>query len=332
MALLQPTLEDAGLASCDLVIEAVVEDLAVKQKVFADLARRVAPTAILVSNTSSLSIDAIGQLAGHRDRVAGMHFFNPVDKMPLVEVVRGRHTSDSTARAVADFARRLGKTPVVVRDGPGFLVNRLLAFYSAEAMWLLDEGHRVEDVDQAMLDWGMPMGPLRLGDEVGLDVSIKVGHILHEAFGDRLVFPAWVDRLADGGRLGVKAGKGIYRYQGTKQLGVDSEVYSALGRSPSVASPALPALAERMVLPMVNEAARCLAEGVVDGPGALDLAMVFGTGFPPFRGGLCWWADQQGLPTLVERLEGLAASHGARLAPNEPLRVLAARGGFHVPG
>ncbi|MCB1007968.1 MAG: enoyl-CoA hydratase/isomerase family protein [Acidobacteria bacterium] len=328
MALLQPTLEDAGVEACDLVIEAVVENLAVKQKVFADLSRRVSDRAILATNTSSLSIDAIGQLAVHRERVVGMHFFNPVDKMPLVEVVAGRHTSPETAAAIAAFARRLGKTPVVVRDGPGFLVNRLLAFYSAEAMWLLDEGFRIEDIDRAMLDWGMPMGPLRLGDEVGLDVSAKVGHILHEAFGDRLAFPEWIDRLPEEGRLGVKSGLGIYRYDGKKQLGPDPAVYARLGVEPRHRDPDLAALAERMVLPMVNEAARCLEEGIVGSPGELDLAMVFGTGFPPFRGGLCRWADAEGLATLVGRLERYAEAVGARFAPSDALRRFAAQGGF----
>jgi len=328
MGLLQPTLEDSGLEACDFVIEAVVENLAVKQKVFADLSRRVSERAILATNTSSLSIDAIGQLTVHRERVVGMHFFNPVDKMPLIEVVTGRHTSSDTAAAVAAFARRLGKTPVVVRDGPGFLVNRLLAFYSAEAMWLLDEGFRIDDVDRAMLDWGMPMGPLRLADEVGLDVSAKVGHILHEAFGARLPFPGWIDKLPEAGRLGLKSGLGIYRYAGRKQLGPDETVYGLLGLTPRHRDPDLAALAERMVLPMVNEAARCLEEGIVGSPGELDLAMVFGTGFPPFRGGLCRWADGEGLPRLVERLERYAEAVGSRFAPSDALRRFAGQGGF----
>jgi 3-hydroxyacyl-CoA dehydrogenase/enoyl-CoA hydratase/3-hydroxybutyryl-CoA epimerase len=260
MALLQPTLEDAGIEASDFVVEAVVENLAVKQKIFADLARRLPETAILASNTSSLSIDAIGQLAGNRERVVGMHFFNPVDRMPLVEVVVGPRTARETARTVSAFARRLGKTPVVVRDGPGFLVNRLLAFYSAEAMWLLDEGYRIEDVDRAMLEWGMPMGPLRLADEVGLDVSAKVGHILHAAFGERLPFPAWIDQLAQEGRLGVKTGLGVYRYEGKKQLGPDPAIYAILGLTPRQRDVDLRRLAERMVVALVKEAARGLED------------------------------------------------------------------------
>jgi 3-hydroxyacyl-CoA dehydrogenase/enoyl-CoA hydratase/3-hydroxybutyryl-CoA epimerase len=328
MNLLQPTLQDEGLETADFVLEAIVENLAVKQQVFADLARRLPSTAILASNTSSLSIDEIGKLATHRQRIVGMHFFNPVDRMPLVEVVAGTVTSRDTTRAVAALARRLGKTPVVVRDGPGFLVNRLLAFYSAEAMWLLHHGHRAESIDRAMLEWGMPMGPMRLADEVGLDVSAKVGQILHAAFPDRLRFPDWVDRIAaEPGRLGVKTGLGIYRYDGRREKEVDPAIYAVLGITPL--SDLAPPEAARMVLPMVNEAARCLEEGIVDGPGSLDLAMVLGIGFPPFRGGLCRWADGEGLGAIVAELERLSASAGDRLAPSPALRRFAERGGFY---
>jgi len=330
MTLLQPTLEDAGLAACDFVVEAVVENVDVKQKVFAELDRRLSASAILASNTSSLSIDAIGKPTAHRGRVVGMHFFNPVDRMPLVEVVVGTHTSAATASAVAAFARRLGKTPVIVRECPGFLVNRLLMFYSAEALWLLEAGHRIDDLDRAMVEWGMPMGPMRLADEVGLDVAAKVGHIMTEAFPDRLQFPEWFDRLPESGRLGLKNGRGIYRYQGRKAKEVDPAVYREIGVQPTVREPDLEALAERMVLPMVNEAARCLDEGIVDGPGPLDLAMIFGTGFPPFRGGLCRWADGIGLEKVVERLERLAGGVAPRLAPSEALRRFAAAGGFYA--
>ncbi len=328
MALLQPTLAEAALANADFVVEAVVENLAVKQQLFADLSLLLAPAAVLATNTSSLSVEEIGRRAAHRDRVVGMHFFNPVDKMPLVEVIAGGSSAPEAVDAASGFARRLGKTPVVVRDGPGFLVNRLLAFYSAEAMWLLEEGHRVEAIDRAMVDWGMPMGPLRLADEVGLDVSAKVGQILHEAFPERLLFPAWIARIAeDRQRLGVKSGKGIYRYKDGREREADPAIYAVLGLAPQ-AAPALPA-PERMILPMINEAARCLQERVVGGPGSLDLALVLGTGFPPFRGGLCRWADSEGLDALVRRLEAMATTLGSRHTPSEALRVYAARGGFY---
>jgi 3-hydroxyacyl-CoA dehydrogenase/enoyl-CoA hydratase/3-hydroxybutyryl-CoA epimerase len=327
---IQPTLEDAGLAPCDLIIEAVVEDLGVKQRLFADLARRVSDRTILATNTSSLSIDAIGQLTPHRERVVGMHFFNPVEKMPLVEVVASKHTSRLVVRTTAALARKLGKTPVEVRDAPGFLVNRLLAFYSAEAMWLLEEGYSVEAIDGAMTSWGMPMGPLRLADEVGLDVSQKVAKILGEAFKDRLEFPRWVERLPEPTALGVKSGLGFYRYRGRRSEGVNRNLLARIGWRPRTGPVDRELLVDRMLLPMVNEAARCLEERVVSDPGMLDLAMVLGTGFPPFRGGLCRWTDERGLGRIVALLEEWSRTIAPRLAPSAALRRLAEEGGFVV--
>ena len=189
MARIRPTLDYSGFRSVDLVIEAVVEKLEVKQAVFAEVAAQVGEETVLASNTSSLSIEKIGRDTPHRERVVGMHFFNPVHKMPLVEVIVGESTAPWAANTVFELARRLGKTPVVVQDGPGFLVNRLLVFTLAEALWLLDEGYRIDDLDRIMKGWGMPMGPIALTDEVGIDVAVKVAHILHDAFGERLPLP-----------------------------------------------------------------------------------------------------------------------------------------------
>jgi 3-hydroxyacyl-CoA dehydrogenase/enoyl-CoA hydratase/3-hydroxybutyryl-CoA epimerase len=330
MALLQPTLEYTGFAACDLVIEAIIEKLEVKQDVFAELAKHVPETAVLASNTSSLSIEKIGARTPHPERVVGMHFFNPVHKMPLVEVIAPAGAAPWAVNTVFDLTRKLGKTPVLVKDAPGFLVNRLLSFYSAEALWLLDEGYRIEDLDRAMTDWGMPVGPMVLTDEVGIDVSTKVAHILHEAFGDRLVFPAWLDRVPDSGRLGTKNGKGFYRYEGKDRKEPDPAVYSLLGLQPRVSDPDPGRIADRMVLPMVNEAARCLEEGVVRSAADLDLSLIFGTGFPPFRGGLCRWADQEGLGQMIATLERLASTVGDRFEPSEALGRTAEAGGFYA--
>jgi 3-hydroxyacyl-CoA dehydrogenase/enoyl-CoA hydratase/3-hydroxybutyryl-CoA epimerase len=330
LALVRPTLAYRGFARADLVIEAVVESLPVKQQVFAEVAAQVPPGAILASNTSSLPIDSIGGATPGRERVVGMHFFNPVDKMPLVEVVVGQATGEEAVATVWDFARRLGKTPVVVKSSPGFLVNRLLAFYSVEALWLLDEGHSIADIDRAMRDWGMPMGPLELTDEVGIDVAHKVAHILAEAFSDRLALPPWLDRVSGAGRLGAKSRSGFYRYDGRQRTEPDPEVYRLLDLAPRIENPDPLLLAERMVLPMVNEAARCLAEGVVRDAASLDLAMILGTGFPPFRGGLCRWADGQGIGSLVEALERFASTAGERHRPGEALTEVAAAGGFYA--
>ncbi len=328
LALVRPTLDYSGFAGVDYVIEAVVEKLEVKQKVFAELAQRVADDAILASNTSSLSIDLIGRDTPHPERVVGMHFFNPVHKMPLVEVISGQRTSDSTAATVAAFCRGLGKTPVVVKDGPGFLVNRLLMVSMAEALWLLDEGHTIDEIDRVMQEWGMPMGPMTVTDEVGIDVAVHVAHIIAEAFGDRVELPDWLDGLTADGRLGAKAGKGLYRYADGKRQGVDPAVYEIIGSRPGAETDA-EAVADRLVLPMVNEAARCLEEGVVADAGALDLAMIMGSGFPPFRGGLLRWADAQGLARVVETLERLRGQVAARFAPSAALRRRAESGGFY---
>jgi 3-hydroxyacyl-CoA dehydrogenase/enoyl-CoA hydratase/3-hydroxybutyryl-CoA epimerase len=228
------------------------------------------------------------------------------------------------------FTRKLGKTPILVKDTPGFLVNRLLMFYSTEALWLLDEGYRMEDLDRAMTDWGMPVGPITLQDEVGIDVATKVAHILCDAFGDRLPVPAWLDKVPQSGRLGTKNGKGFYLYEDKERKGPDPGVYALLGLHPEVENPDPGAIADRMVLPMVNEAARCLEEEVVKSASDLDLSLIFGTGFPPFRGGLCRWADQEGLGQVLVTLERLESAVSDRFRPSDALRATAEAGGFYA--
>jgi 3-hydroxyacyl-CoA dehydrogenase/enoyl-CoA hydratase/3-hydroxybutyryl-CoA epimerase len=330
MALLHPTLDFSGFARADIVVEAVVERMDVKQQVFAETERHVPEDCVLASNTSSLSIQGIGAQTRRPERVVGMHFFNPVHKMPLVEVIAAESSAPWAVNTVFDYTRKLGKTPVLVKDSPGFLVNRLLMFYSSEAMWLLDEGYRIEDLDRAMTDWGMPVGPMVLSDEVGIDVANKVAHILLEAFGDRMAIPAWLDRLPEAKRLGVKTQSGFYRYEGRERKEPDPAVYALLGLTPKVENPDPGLIADRMVLPMVNEAARCLEEQVVRSAAELDLALIFGTGFPPFRGGLCRWADQEGLDRIVATLERLESAVGERFRPAEELRRTAEAGGFYA--
>jgi 3-hydroxyacyl-CoA dehydrogenase/enoyl-CoA hydratase/3-hydroxybutyryl-CoA epimerase len=264
-----------------------------------------------------------------------MHFFNPVHKMPLVEVIAGPRTSPEALATVLAFTQRLGKVPVRVKEGPGFLVNRLLGFYSIEALWLLDEGYRIEDIDRAMLDWGMPVGPIALGDEVGIDVANEVAHTLHGAFGDRLPLPPWIDKTtgdatAGAGRLGAKSGAGFYRYDGRERKGPDPEIYRLLGLEPRIAEPDARFLVERAVLRMVDEAARCLDEGLIAGAGQVDLAMIMGTGFPPFRGGVCRWADSYGVARAVATLERFAGAVGPRFEPGAALRQTAEAGGFYA--
>jgi 3-hydroxyacyl-CoA dehydrogenase/enoyl-CoA hydratase/3-hydroxybutyryl-CoA epimerase len=330
MALVRPTLVYEGMRACDLLVEAVVESLAVKQSVMAEAAAALPEDAILASNTSSLSIDTIAARTQHPERVVGMHFFNPVHRMPLVEVVVGDGTSADAVETVAAMARRLGKTPVRVANRPGFLVNRLLGFYMAEALWLLHEGQKIEEIDRTMVAWGMPMGPVALIDEVGIDVAVKVARILADAFPGRLPLPPWADELAEPDRLGAKTRKGLYKYEEDRRTVPDPAVYAVIpdGGRGSAADPSR--LVDRMVLRMVDEAARCLAEGVVGSPDELDLAMILGTGFPPFRGGLCRWADQQGLGRLVVELERLTAAVGERFEPSPALREAASAGSFQA--
>ena len=329
MALLRPTLVYHGLGACELMIEAVVESVEVKQAVFAEAAAELPQDAVLASNTSSLSVEAIGAKTPNPERVVGMHFFNPVHVMPLVEVVVAPQTSADAVETVAAFARRLGKTPVRVANKPGFLVNRLLGFYMAEALWLLHEGQRIEEIDRTMVAWGMPMGPVALIDEVGIDVAVKVAHILADAFPGRLPLPPWGDQLPAPDRLGAKTQKGLYKYDQGRRTEPDPHAYAVIpdGGRGGAADPSR--LVDRMLLRMVDEAARCLKEEVVGSAAELDLAMVLGTGFPPFRGGLCRWADQQGVGRLVAELERLATAVGERFDPSPALREAASAGGFH---
>jgi 3-hydroxyacyl-CoA dehydrogenase/enoyl-CoA hydratase/3-hydroxybutyryl-CoA epimerase len=329
MNLLRPTLDYQGFDAVDFVVEAIVERLDVKQKVFAELAGIVPEHSILASNTSSLSIEAIGRDVPNPGRVIGMHFFNPVDKMPLVEVIVSPQTKAEVADAVVALCVRLGKTPIVVKDGPGFLVNRLLMFSMAEALSLLSEGISIPALDRTMKDWGMPMGPVTLTDEVGLDVATHVAGILGDAFGDRLRLPQWLGRMVEDGRLGAKVGRGFYRYDGRKRLDVDPTVYPLLGLTPSNDDPDPLEVAHRIVLPMLNEAAICLAEGVVGHAADLDLAMIMGTGFPPFRGGLCRWADDEGVERLQARMADLATRIDPRFAPSAAFQAVVETGGFY---
>ena len=315
MALLSGTLDTSGFARCEVTIEAVVEKLGVKRAVLKEWEAAVPREAIFASNTSTLPIGEIAAGALVAERVVGMHFFNPVSRMPLVEVIRGPLSSDVTVATVFALAKRLGKTPVVVKDSPGFLVNRILAPYLSEAVRLVKDGCRIEEVDRVLTDFGMPVGPLALLDDIGLDVAVKAGEVLQAAFPDRMK-AAGDEALAAAGRLGRKSGGGFYDYQGGKRLGASNRAYAILGIEPAKVSP-IPGgeIEARLVLLMVNEAALCLSEDVVSAPAKLDLAMLFGTGFPPFRGGVLRYADTLGPARVVSALEDLASRRGTRFQP-----------------
>jgi 3-hydroxyacyl-CoA dehydrogenase/enoyl-CoA hydratase/3-hydroxybutyryl-CoA epimerase len=325
MARIQPTLELNGTGRADVAMEAVVEDLEIKRRVFAELDVRLPEHAMLATNTSSLSVDAMAQGLTHAQRVCGFHFFNPVHRMPLVEIVRGKLTSDATLVTAVALARRMGKTPVVVADSPGLVVNRILMPYLSEGR-MLEEGYPLAEIDAAMREFGMPMGPFEVLDEVGLDVANKVGGVLSHAFPDRMAPSTSLEKLLAAKRLGRKNGLGFYRHAGRKRR-PDPAVAGLLGLPRSSRAADRDALAERMVLAMINEASRCLEEKVVADAGAIDVAMIFGAGFPPFRGGVLRYADTFGLARAEKRLIALRAEKGERFAPSALLSRLAAESG-----
>jgi 3-hydroxyacyl-CoA dehydrogenase/enoyl-CoA hydratase/3-hydroxybutyryl-CoA epimerase len=329
---ISPTLDYTGFGRTDLVVEAVVERLDLKKAVLREAESHLGEDAVLASNTSTLSITEMQHALEVPERFCGMHFFNPVDRMPLVEIVRGAATSDETIATIVALTRRLKKTPVLVNDSPGFLVNRLLAPYLNEAGWLLTEGASIEAVDRALVEFGMPMGPFRLLDEVGLDISRNASAILYEAFGDRMQPAPALLRLGETNRLGRKGGSGFYRYQDGKERGVDDSIYEEIMDTiPAQRAPIAPeSIRDRAVLAMINEAARALEDEVVASAGELDLAMITGTGFPPFRGGLLRYADTIGTPVLLEKLLGLEQEYGVRFQPAPLLSELAVSGrGFY---
>ncbi len=275
-----PTAEKISLKKCDLIIEAAVEELSIKKKIFADLAARSRPDTILATNTSALPIHELASSISHPERLVGLHFFNPVHRMQLVEVVRVDQTSDETLATVVDYVRKIGKVPIVVRDSPGFLVNRILMPYLVQAAAMFEQGGDPEEIDNAMLDFGMPMGPLRLLDEVGLDVALHVARTLAAAFPERMAIPKVVERLVEQGHTGRKGGSGFYVYDNASHA-VNAQVIAFQTGTESTPDDVQKILANLMA----KEAELCLKEGIAASADDIDLAMILGTGYPPFRGG-----------------------------------------------
>ena len=306
---IRPVLDASGLAASDVVIEAVLEDLTIKKKLWAEVEKHVSKEALLLTNTSSLSVT--DQQAGlkHPGRLAGLHFFNPAPKMPLVEVVAGARSTKKSVQATAALAARWGKFPVVVADSPGFLVNRCLMPFMSAALHLLEGGQKLEHIDGALKNFGMPMGAIELADRVGLDICHHVGTHLSESFGTRMGMPEWFDKMVADGLLGSKSGRGFYLYEKERRKGVNEGLSSYLSGQEkrekefdanlSVSDQSDTnrsndqsrvmtddEIVNSTLIPMLIEALACLSEGVVDSAEHLDAAMVYGIGFPPFRGGL----------------------------------------------
>ena len=332
-----PTRDYSGFRAADLVIEAVYEDLDLKRHMLADVEAEGHPEAIFATNTSSLPIQAIAARARHPERVIGMHYFSPVHRMPLLEVVVTERTAAWVTATVVAFGKKQGKTVIVVHDGPGFYTSRILAPYLNEALYLLSEGVAIERIDRALVEHGFPVGPIALLDEIGIDVASKVAGTLLEAFGARLRPPDLTRKLLAAGRLGRKSSSGFYQYDEPSEANskqgkrpVDASVYATLGIQPNREVDAAE-IVERCLLSMVNEAARCLDEGILRNARDGDVGAIFGLGFPPYLGGPLRYADSAGAHALTTRLAHLQARHGERFEPAPGLKALAARGGkFHA--
>lgn len=299
------------LKDADIVIEAIVERLDVKQQVFAQFEQSVSDDAILASNTSSLRIEDIAKNLAHPERVVGVHFFNPVAKMPLVEVIHGAETAPDVVERAVGFVIRIGKLPLPCRSAPGFLVNRVLTPYLFEALRAHLDGHAKEEIDAAATAFGMPVGPIELADQVGLDVALHVAGIMRETLGTEP--PPMLEEMVANGQLGMKSGQGFYRYEDGKAVrerwsgDIDTN------------------LQDRLLLPLVNECVACLHEGIVDDADLIDAGVIFGTGFAPFRGGPLEYAKTRGTGDVVQALEALAVRHGPHFAPKPGWERLAER-------
>ncbi|HEY9723076.1 MAG TPA: 3-hydroxyacyl-CoA dehydrogenase NAD-binding domain-containing protein [Oscillatoriaceae cyanobacterium] len=322
------------LAGSELVIEAVFEKLSLKRQVLAETEAVLAPDAVFASNTSALPIHEIAAEAKHPERVLGMHYFSPVPKMPLLEIVVADKTADWALATAQAYGVAQGKTVIVVKDGPGFYTTRILAPFMNEAIQLLTAGAEIEQLDNALRDFGFPVGPVTLLDEVGIDVGMHVGRDLGQAFAARGMGASdALERMVEAGYLGRKNGKGFYRYEGKKGKGkqVNPEAYRFFGGPGRQEFDPLE-MRDRLVLVMVNEVAHCLGEGIVASPRDADIGAIMGLGFPPFRGGPCHYVDTVGIHAIVERLRELEARHGVRFAPAPLLlEMLEQEKGFYGP-
>ncbi len=320
-----------GFQDADVVIEAVFEDLSLKQGMVRDVEQIGKDDVIFASNTSSLPITKIAEASKHPETVIGMHYFSPVHKMPLLEIIVTDKTADWVTATCVDLGKRQGKHVIVVRDGVGFYTSRVLSPMMNEAAHLVAEGVPIEKLDGAMLDWGFPVGPIKLTDEVGIDVGAKVGKIMVDAFGERMTGPDSMQNLIDDKRLGRKNGRGFYLYGGKKK-GVDETVYDVLGVTPNNKSISAEDIAWRCALRFVDEACRCFGEGILRSARDGDVGAVFGLGFPPFRGGPFRFVDQVGPKEILGRLRELEKKHGPRFSPAPILEQIARTGQtFHGP-
>jgi 3-hydroxyacyl-CoA dehydrogenase/enoyl-CoA hydratase/3-hydroxybutyryl-CoA epimerase/enoyl-CoA isomerase len=332
LARIRPTLNYGDFGDVDFVIEAVVENPKVKKSVLSEVEKIVGKDTIIASNTSTISITSLAEGLERPGNFLGMHFFNPVHRMPLVEVIRGEKTTDQAVGTTVQYAQRLGKTPIVVNDCPGFLVNRVLFPYFAGFHLLLRDGADFTICDKALERFGWPMGPAYLLDVVGIDTAVHAAGVMAAGFPDRMKpdYRTATTVLFEAERYGQKNGKGYYVYEtdrkGRPRKTVDPSVYELLKDVTAERREFEPdEIVARCMIPMVNEVARCLEDGIVSTPAEADMALIYGLGFPPFRGGACRYADQFG----IERFVALCDRHaqlGAIYEPPQLLRDMAAQG------
>jgi 3-hydroxyacyl-CoA dehydrogenase/enoyl-CoA hydratase/3-hydroxybutyryl-CoA epimerase len=345
LSMITGSVEYTGFKGLDIVVEAVFEDLSLKQSMVAEVEANCHENTIFASNTSSLPIGNIAAKAERPENVIGLHYFSPVDKMPLAEIIPHEKTSDKTISTTVAFAKKQGKTPIVVKDKAGFYVNRILAPYMNEAAILLLSGEPIDKIDKALVKFGFPVGPMQLLDEVGIDVGAKIGPILQADLGERFAAPAAFDKLLADGRLGKKVKKGFYQYQkqtpvqkltntfkgikaGQKQ--VDESIYGLLNIQPA-GSLSATEISKRCTYMMLNEAARCVDEGIVRNARDGDIGAIFGIGFPPFLGGPLRYIDKVGAKSVVAQLSQWAEQHGERYAPCQALVTMAENDQVYYP-
>jgi 3-hydroxyacyl-CoA dehydrogenase/enoyl-CoA hydratase/3-hydroxybutyryl-CoA epimerase len=307
-ARLKPDLAGDGVATADVVIEAIVENADAKRALYARLEPQLAPGAVIATNTSSIRLEELAPALTDPGRLVGLHFFNPVAQMPLIEIVQGATTAAASMGTAIALARRLDKLPLPCRSAPGFLVNRVLSAYMQEAMLAGREGVPLATIDAAAVDFGMAMGPVELSDVVGLDICRHVGAIVSGALGRSAPDTRELDERIKAGKLGKKSGEGFYLWRDGKAV---KDIAGAAG---SVAPP--PDLQDRLMLALANEAVACLREGVVEDADKIDAGMIFGAGYPPFRGGPLKAARDRGVAECVRRLEELAGRYGPRFTPD----------------
>ncbi|MGJ8678863.1 fatty acid oxidation complex subunit alpha FadJ [Paraglaciecola sp.] len=326
LSLLTGTLDYSGLGNADVVIEAVFENLELKQKMVEEVENNCAQHTIFASNTSSIPISQIAEKAQRPEQVIGLHYFSPVDKMPLAEVIAHDKTSDQTISTTVELAKKQGKTPIVVKDGAGFYVNRILAPYMNAAAEALMSGEPIEHIDKALVKFGFPVGPVKLLDEVGIDVGTKIGPILQAQFGDRFAFNPGFEKVLADDRKGKKNKRGFYNYSGKKPgKEVDESIYTILGLTPS-STLSKEQISERCVLLMLNEAAMCLDEGVIRNARDGDIGAIFGIGFPPFLGGPFRYMHTLGIAHVIDRLEHYESLLGDKYAPADCLKKMVEEG------